>query len=347
MTSPIPSKREIDQAGVTLAKTTHERIPGYDVDPDEYQDAVNKLALWRESYQPLLAQTFGEAMITSEDSFGAVVASRFKRLPSIITKLKRFPALRLSKLQDIVGVRIVLENIEQVRIVEKKLLLKDSLALHKDYISHPKASGYRGIHLVYKSDDGKKIEVQLRTKQQHIWATALESTGRVLNIDDDIKVGKYPHDWGQYFALISSVFARMEGCPSAHPNLLRAQLFEAIARWEAKLGLLNCFDNIQHPRVCWEGGSDGYYHDLESDYHDGRRGLTVMGNSFPSFDDIAWKVHKLDGYVTGAHLSSQWVLLFMKKEDVRAAYPNYFLDVEPFLSQLRAIGQGSTPLLIY
>jgi putative GTP pyrophosphokinase len=347
MNSTLPSKREIDQAGITLAKTTHDRIPGYGVDPDEYQNAVDKLALWRESHQPLLVQTFGEAVIASENSFGAVVASRFKRLPSIVTKLKRYPNLKLSKLQDIVGVRIILENIQQLRNVQGILLSKDNLVLHNDYIYCPKASGYRGVHLIYKADDGKKIEVQLRTKQQHIWATALEATGRALGIDDDIKVGKYPDDWGQYFALISSVFARMEECPSAHPNLLRAQLFEAIARWEAKLGLLNCFDNIQPPRVCLEGEPEGCYHDMTSCYHDERRELTVVDHSYFSFDDIAWQVHRLDGYVTGSHFSQQNVLLFMKKEDVRAAYPNYFLDVEPFLSQLRAIVQGSTPALIY
>lgn len=51
-----------------------------------------------------------------------------------------------------------------------------------DYISTPKESGYRSLHLKYKNKnkyrpdyDGLQIEIQLRTKLQHIWATAVET----------------------------------------------------------------------------------------------------------------------------------------------------------------------------
>ncbi|MDE9591201.1 (p)ppGpp synthetase, partial [Xenorhabdus bovienii] len=66
-------------------------------------------------------------------------------------------------------------------------LLNDSRTIHKtirikDYTVDKKTTGYRGIHRIYKCYDGKDqhpwkgflIEVQLRTKLQHIWATTVE-----------------------------------------------------------------------------------------------------------------------------------------------------------------------------
>ena len=62
-----------------------------------------------------------------------------------------------------------------------------------DYIAHPKSDGYRGVHYVYKYRSGStpkaefnslRIEVQLRSRLQHAWATAVETvstfTGQAL-----------------------------------------------------------------------------------------------------------------------------------------------------------------------
>jgi ppGpp synthetase/RelA/SpoT-type nucleotidyltranferase len=58
----------------------------------------------------------------------------------------------------------------------------------KDYIQSSRdADGYRSLHLIYKyrniknpSYDGLRIELQIRTKLQHIWATAVETMGTLL-----------------------------------------------------------------------------------------------------------------------------------------------------------------------
>ena len=55
-----------------------------------------------------------------------------------------------------------------------------------DYITTPKDSGYRGVHLIYRyySDknetfNGLKIEVQIRTALQHAWATAVDENEQI------------------------------------------------------------------------------------------------------------------------------------------------------------------------
>ena len=37
----------------------------------------------------------------------------------------------------------------------------------KDYISQPKTNGYRSIHTTVSGRDGKRVEVQIRTRQMH------------------------------------------------------------------------------------------------------------------------------------------------------------------------------------
>ena len=37
----------------------------------------------------------------------------------------------------------------------------------KDYISQPKSNGYRSIHTTVSGRDGKRVEVQIRTRQMH------------------------------------------------------------------------------------------------------------------------------------------------------------------------------------
>ncbi len=43
-----------------------------------------------------------------------IAAQRLKRMPTIIDKLKRYPTMRLTDMQDIGGVRAVLESIHDV-----------------------------------------------------------------------------------------------------------------------------------------------------------------------------------------------------------------------------------------
>ena len=53
-----------------------------------------------------------------------IISQRLKRLPSIIGKLKRFPELRLGRMQDLAGARIILPNIKDTEKVANYLKIK-------------------------------------------------------------------------------------------------------------------------------------------------------------------------------------------------------------------------------
>ena len=116
-----------------------------------------------------------------------LISQRLKRKPSIIKKLKLNKHMSLDTMQDIAGLRVVLNNKDDVYKLRNEIFkshrhrsFKSVLKKEYDYIKNPKESGYRSLHLVYSYEKNVKIsekcriEIQLRTKIQHAWATAIE-----------------------------------------------------------------------------------------------------------------------------------------------------------------------------
>ena len=128
-------------------------------------------------------------------------------------------------MQDIGGCRVVLQDIEKlVALVEKykRSNLDHKLVRIKDYINEPKESDYRGVHLIYKYKSRKKkefdglyIEIQARTKLQHLWATAVETVGAMTSHALKSNIGS--EDWLRFFSLMGDVLAKQEGSPRV-PN---------------------------------------------------------------------------------------------------------------------------------
>ena len=183
--------------------------------------AFEVLSNWRAAHaypiQAVLMLLRGKA--ASVDS-NALIVQRLKRTPSILAKLRRESGMKLERMEDIGGCRAVVATTKQVR--QLATLLVDSKTRHtlsrtRDYIKHPKASGYRGIHLVYRYNARKKefkgipIEIQIRSKIQHSWATAVEVAGAFTR--HALKASQGPDDWLKYFQYASVELAKFEGCP--------------------------------------------------------------------------------------------------------------------------------------
>ncbi len=106
----------------------------------------------------------------------------------------------------------------QIAYPGKQLCPRHLKEREKDYIQNPKKDGYRGVHLIYryKSDkistyDGLLIEVQIRSKIQHAWATAIEIVD--LFTGQAIKSNEGEEEWKEFFRLVSSAFAKIEKQP--------------------------------------------------------------------------------------------------------------------------------------
>lgn len=98
----------------------------------------------------------------------AEVLGRAKKPYSIWRKMQE-KEQGFSRLSDIYGFRIITDNEEDCyralgAIHQRWSAVPDRF---KDYISQPKTNGYRSIHTTVSGRDGKRVEVQIRTRQMH------------------------------------------------------------------------------------------------------------------------------------------------------------------------------------
>lgn len=175
---------------------------------ESVQWAVRILLGFRAAHQlPLGKATMGLRSVVKTTGCARVeVSQRLKRAPTIIDKLGREQTLSLATMQDVGGCRAVLASLDELRRVEARLKKNRPPVGYDDYIIQPRASGYRGVHLVVQYDN-RKIEVQLRTQVMHSWAITVERlSGR---IGENLK-GDGKHAVQQLLAVISEAMALEE-----------------------------------------------------------------------------------------------------------------------------------------
>src|SRR5690606_29947163 len=93
---------------------------------------------------------------------------------SIIRKLVRSPNMDLGRMTDIVGLRIVVDDLEAQRRVERDLPQVLEVERWADYRGEEHL--YRALH-AHGRIDGRRFEVQVRTLAQQVWADESESFG--------------------------------------------------------------------------------------------------------------------------------------------------------------------------
>jgi guanosine-3',5'-bis(diphosphate) 3'-pyrophosphohydrolase len=103
----------------------------------------------------------------------ADVFGRAKKPFSIWRKMQE-KQLAFSRLSDIYGFRVITASEDDCYRVLGAIHQRWRAVpgRFKDYISQPKSNGYRSIHTTVSGRDGKRVEVQIRTRQMHEVAEA-------------------------------------------------------------------------------------------------------------------------------------------------------------------------------
>jgi RelA/SpoT family (p)ppGpp synthetase len=106
-----------------------------------------------------------------ENNVKAIIYGREKTPFSIWRKLQK-KRVSLEQITDIIGFRIILENIDDcyhaLGVLHKKWNCIPGK--FKDYISSPKINGYKSLHTSVIGSYKKPIEIQIRTNEMHDFA---------------------------------------------------------------------------------------------------------------------------------------------------------------------------------
>jgi GTP pyrophosphokinase/guanosine-3',5'-bis(diphosphate) 3'-pyrophosphohydrolase len=140
---------------------------------NEARELINKrLDEIKENKKDLFESlSFELSEILNENHINAEIYGREKTPFSIWRKLQK-KRVSLEQITDIIGFRIILNNVDEcyktLGIFHKKWNCIPGK--FKDYISSPKINGYKSIHTSVIGSNKKPIEIQIRTTEMHDFA---------------------------------------------------------------------------------------------------------------------------------------------------------------------------------
>lgn len=338
-------KGEIDRAGEFLALWWR-RLPKEADDISMLSKTWIVAQNWRTSHAyPLNSFQVNLRARARRVEDGALVAQRLKRISSVLNKLAREPKMKLSQMQDLGGCRAILSDVNAVdklfgmyRGGDDLLFESESNLKCYDYLREPKSDGYRGIHVVgrfaarseAREDwNGHRIEIQLRSRLQHAFATAVETVTTFTR--EPLKFGGGPDTWKRFFSLMGSALAVREGTPlvpgtPVNESELTKELRETAKELKVRhrlRGWSNALKSLPRRNI------KGFKWlllvlDVEANtikvtgYADRQKAATAVAELEKR------KANNLDAVLV-------WV---RSARDLRKAYPNYYADATEFLRAL-------------
>jgi len=158
-----------ERIGIQQWKDELEDLAFGELQPDIRDSIVARLDFLRDKSQNLVQRIVDELKRTLADAgVDAWVSGREKRPFSIWSKMQR-KSVEFEQISDIVAFRVVVKSVEDC--------YKALGAIHnayrvvpgrfKDYISNPKANGYRSVHTAVFGPQNQRVEIQIRTTEMH------------------------------------------------------------------------------------------------------------------------------------------------------------------------------------
>lgn len=338
---PIKSVRE---AGKRLAGKL-----SFD-DDASYQEALEIFSIansWRDShFFPMRSVYLCARHKMRKAKLGGDMAARPKRMSSIRRKL-RDSTINLDQMQDIAGCRAIMDDITGVRQLTAMIKEKFPHDLRKEwhYIDSPKEDGYRSHHIGFeftpRSSDqesyrSRRVELQIRTRLQHSWATAIEAVS--LFNGEDLKHHRGSKEWLRFFKLISGEFAYVEDCEVGPDMPTRRERISEIRDLNHQLGAVRVLENIRtatHYAESYTFERGRYFllrykpdHTVEVENYDNELQVTAR---------LAIYEKEIEQTESGAKVV---VVEVDKVENLIKTYPNYFGDVSLFVRNLKRVIKG-------
>lgn len=255
--------------------------------------------------------------------------------------------MKLSQMHDLGGCRAIMASVADVRRLHECYIERPSLfpveggVRTYDYIATPKEDGYRGIHIAerYRPQEesrsawsGHRVEIQLRTRLQHAFSTAVETASTFTRMP--LKFGGGNDKWRRFFSVMGTAIAVRENMPPV-PNTpterkeLVAELSD-LARTRKVRSLMKHWSNALRtlPRL---RTTDATWFVLALDLE----ANTIKATGYTDWKKAAADVAAVES--SRAARSIDTVLVSVASiDELRKAYPNYYSDTRAFVSALDA-----------
>jgi putative GTP pyrophosphokinase len=344
---PQNSRGRVNRAGEIL-RAYAQSVEAVSIEEEEEASwAYDVLSNWRACHNyPIntFQATLRGRLKTIDKS--AAVAQRLKRFPSIVAKLQRFEGMQLARMQDIGGLRAILGTIKKVRQLEqvyRDRKFQHTLVSSKDYIAEPKGDGYRSIHLIYRyrnskvpDYDGLLLELQLRTRLQHAWGTAVETMGTYLG--QALKSGQGEDRWRSFFEVAGSAIAHLEDSQPipGYDALSRMETFKLVAEREAELKVLEKLRgfSVATEKIVTESGQ-GSFHLVILNSAD--KSVSIRPYSLNRLEQANADYAVVEKQVQSGEPVEAVLVSAGSVEALKKAYPNYFLDTHEFIRQIETV----------
>lgn len=198
-----PSKSQARKAGKRLTKWWLREVELTDSELDVHIAVVQGWRLQHASPLALTTPGLRNWVGRETDVRPIPVAQRMKQLTTIVEKLGRHPGMNIDRMQDIAGCRGILPSAEAIDRVAARIHRYWDVVGDDDYrVDGKPATGYRARHIIVMKRD-RRVEVQLRTTEQHRWAEIVAGTGERLGYG--LKDGRGPAELLEYFRVASDM----------------------------------------------------------------------------------------------------------------------------------------------
>ncbi len=135
------------------------------LDPDEFQNIHKKIRATRKQREKYIDE-FIKPLNSELNKFNiqSEIKGRAKHYYSILGKMKK-RNITFEELFDLFAIRVVVDKIEECYAVLGAIhqIYTPQQERFKDYIATPKSNGYQSIHTTVFGQNGKMVEVQIRT----------------------------------------------------------------------------------------------------------------------------------------------------------------------------------------
>lgn len=259
-------------------------------------------------------------------------------------------------MHDFAGCRMIFDDVKHLvefrRYMHSAAVMKnvEHTLRHEpnkyNYIEHPKFTGYRGVHDVYrhfprgsvrrqekKPWDGLLVEIQYRTRAQHAWATAVEISD-ILD-GERTKFEMDQSERGRFFALASEIIARShENYRRAFVEIETSDLQAELQSLEDKLGILRRLELLKQ----FEDEEKLQRHNVLNIYRSEDGALELEVIPFKSAAPAIEKAGELEA--SSSSINAVYVRSDNPKQ-LRSAYRNYFYDPIDFVRIIQQEGELS------